>query len=82
MSAIGATFGWVCFNEAHWQLAFFYFKMAKNMPRVIAANDNDPPRDYPKTYWTGVVLNAILPIAWWTFFLVHCFEKYKNPPAR
>ena len=82
VSAIGGTFGWVCFNEAHWLLAFFYFKMAINMPRVIADNDNDPPRDYPVIYWTGVLLNAIFPIGWNTFYLVYFYEMFKNPPAR
>ena len=32
--AIGYGIGDLCFSEAHWLLAFFYFKMAKNMPRV------------------------------------------------
>ena len=29
------SFGFLLFSEAHWLLACFYFKIAKNMPRVL-----------------------------------------------
>jgi hypothetical protein len=70
VAAAGGTIGTLCFNEAHWLLAFFYFKMVKNMPRVILADDEDTPEEFPITYWTGVVCNAAFPLAFGIMFII------------
>lgn len=41
VSISGETLGDVCFNEAHWLLAFFYFKLVKNLPRVLSGVEEE-----------------------------------------
>ena len=60
-------------------LAFYYYKIAKNMPRVLnPENEHDQPKDYKALYWIGIVLNALVPIyeAVNMFFLIY----YPQPP--
>ena len=49
-----------CFGEAHWLLAMFYLKLAKNMPRLLA-NEFDKLKSYKVLLWIGVILNALFP---------------------
>ena len=37
--SFGQGFGDLCFCTGHWLLAFYYFKIAKNMPRVVRGNE-------------------------------------------
>ena len=48
------------FGEAHWLLAMFYLKLAKNMPRLLA-NEFDKLKSYKVLLWIGVILNALFP---------------------
>ena len=48
-------------------MAFFYFKMAKKMPRKINNNEDDDnldqkDKDYKAIYLIGIVLNGLFPI--------------------
>lgn len=63
ISAGGMTIANFCFNESHWLLAMFYFKMAMNMPRIIKRNENDPVQSYSVLHNVGLVLNGIFPLA-------------------
>ena len=64
---VGTLVADLCFNEAHWILAFFYFKMAKNMPRVI---NEEQIKSYKLLYWLGVAFNAVMPIFFATFTFI------------
>ena len=76
----GVVIGFTCYNEAHWFLAFFYFKMAKNMPRVIR---EEPTKSYKGLNWLGIAFNALIPIANGTFTIMLIDEikedKEKQP---
>ena len=65
--AVGIGVGNFCFNTAHWLLAFFYFKMVKNMPRV-AKNQTNQVKDYRLVYWLGLILNAAPALAFGIYF--------------
>ena len=67
--AVGIGVGNFCFNTAHWLLAFFYFKMVKNMPRV-ANNQTTQVKDYRLLYWLGLVFNTVPPLAYGIFFAI------------
>lgn len=58
--SIGQSIGDLCFSEAQWMLAFFFFKIARNMPRVI---NGEEMQDYKCVKWTGIFFNAIFPLA-------------------
>ena len=62
-SSIGI--GDLCFGEAHWILAFFYFKIAMNMPRIRRGQQT---KDYVVLNWLGIVFNAVMPIIFGTFY--------------
>ena len=78
ISGGGMTLANLCFNESHWMLAVFYFKMAQNMPRVIANNPADPLRSYSVLSWIGLVLNAVFPVALGVSFMLVCYYKYNT----
>ena len=56
-------------------LAFFYFKMAKNMPRVMAASSNPVVqiKEYRLLNWLGSIFNVVFPLIWGIFFVVYAF---------
>jgi len=56
---ISESLGDLCFNIAHWTLAMFYLKIAKNMPRVIRGEE---AKQYTFIYWAGMALNILGPI--------------------
>ena len=56
-AAIGNFF----FSEAHWVLAFYYFKVSKNMPKIFSGN-GDQAKSYVALKWVGIVANALIPI--------------------
>jgi hypothetical protein len=78
ISGVGLTVLNLCFNEAHWILAVFYFKMAKNMPRVLANNPADPVKPYTALNRIGIVLNAFFPLAQGISFVLACYFIYKK----
>jgi len=49
------------FNEAHWIFASYYFKIAKNMPRMIDGH-LDQVKSYACLKWVGIYINALLPV--------------------
>ena len=53
-AAIGNFF----FSEAHWMLAFYYFKVSKNMPKIISGK-GDQAKSYVALKWVGIVANAL-----------------------
>ena len=55
------SLGSLLFGEAHWLLAFYYMKIAKNMPRIIDGH-NDKVKSYKAIWWIGVGFNAIFPV--------------------
>ena len=62
-------------------LAFYYYKIAKNMPRVLDSQDElGQAKDYKVLYWTGVVLNALVPIFEGVIDVVYYFITFDNPP--
>lgn len=71
---INISMGDLCFNVAHWILAMFYLRLAKNMPRVYYS---EHPKPYNTVLWTGLVFNVFGPIVelfsgmWWYTMLVH-----------
>lgn len=46
---------------AHWLLAFTYFKLAKNYPRIIAGTIV-MVKDYTLLLWGGIVISTVLPL--------------------
>lgn len=56
---ISISTGDLCFNIAHWILAMFYLRLAKNMPRVYY---NEIPKPYNTVFWTGMVYSVFGPI--------------------
>lgn len=67
---IAFSIGDFLFNEAHWMFAFYYMKIAKNLPKVIEKSD-EPQKSYRTVFWVGVVVNAVmslgeLSIAFWS----------------
>jgi len=59
-ASITQSIGFLFFGEAHWILACFYFKIAKNMPRVVNG-DVHKVRSYNTMFWVGIFLNALFP---------------------
>ena len=49
------------FGEAHWLLAYNYFKLAKNQPRQIAGA-TEQVQEYKRMLWVGVVFNFVMPL--------------------
>ena len=66
--------GDLCFNEAHWILAFFYFKIAQNMPRV---KRGEKVKSYEVLRWFGIVFNAVTPIVFGIYFYLE-YVQYFN----
>lgn len=64
--SIGQLVGDLCFSEAQWMLAFFFYKISRNMPRVI---NGEEMQDYKCVKWTGIFFNAIFPLAEGGFLL-------------
>ena len=71
----GNSVGFLCFYEGHWILAFYFFKIARNMPRVIDQSLG-PVKSYKCLYWTGLALNAIFPITQGVFWMIWYKEYY------
>jgi hypothetical protein len=46
VDAITSPIADLLFCEAHWLYAFYYWKVAKNIPRVLKGDPNDKPKDY------------------------------------
>ena len=59
--AVSHPLGNLCFGVAHWILAIFYYRIAKNMPRVLDGNENEV-QSYQTAFWVGLVFNLIFPI--------------------
>jgi hypothetical protein len=53
--------GDLLFGEAHWLLAWYYMKLAKNHPKKIARQQSQI-KDYRLVLWIGVVCNALFPL--------------------
>ena len=51
----------ILFGEAHWLLAYNYFKLAKNQPRQIAGA-TEQVQEYKRMLWVGVVCNFVMPL--------------------
>ena len=60
-AGFGASVGNLCLGEAHWILAVFYFKLAHNMPLVIAGQ-SDQVRGYKTMLWIGAIPSGIFPV--------------------
>ena len=69
--------GYTLYGEAHWLLAFTYFKLAKNYPRSIAGATGEVS-SYTKTLWTGVVCNTVFPVLQTVFSVLFVFSKLSN----
>lgn len=54
--------GDVAFGEAHWILAMHYYKTAVNVPRVLQGMAVTADSGQVRTYWTGIVVSAVLPL--------------------
>ena len=57
--AISSSIGDLLFSLAHWILAFVYFKVAKNTPRIHAGKEVKP---YTVLKWTGIAINTFFPL--------------------
>ena len=55
----GQMVGDLCFCVGRWILAFKYFKIAKNTPRII--NSTEPPKQYDALFYTLLALNILFP---------------------
>ena len=79
VNSVGTSVGDLCFCEAHWILAFYFFKVAKNMPRRLSkAEKKEQPKSYRCLYIIGVLINAIFPIAEGVFYLITALELSEN----
>ena len=73
---MGRSLGDLTFDEAHWILAFFYFKMAKNMPRVINSHQGNAiseVKSYIVLYWAGIIFNAVFPLIQCVFLIIEAY---------
>lgn len=64
---IGSSMADLTFSEAHWIFAFYFLKIAKNIPLVIEDSQSshassEKPKDFTKLYWIGITANAIFPL--------------------
>jgi hypothetical protein len=50
------------FTEAHWLFAFYYMRIARNMPKVIAQSD-EPQKNYQAVFWAGTAINAVMTLS-------------------
>jgi uncharacterized protein YacL len=62
------------FTEAHWLFAFYYMRIAKNMPKVIEQSD-EPQKDYKTVFWIGAAVNAVMSLSEFSSFL---WDNYYN----
>jgi hypothetical protein len=62
------AFGDICFCTGHWVLAFKYFKIAKNSPRII--NGNEAAKTYNWLFYSGLSLNILFPCLAGVFFIL------------
>ena len=61
VNGVSNLLGNVFLSEGHWLLAFYYFKIAKNMPKIINGQP-ELTKSYVPLYWFGIAANALLPI--------------------
>ena len=59
VGVISMCLGDLCFNVAHWILAMFYLRIAKNMPRVYRYEE---PKPYSVVFKIGMTFNVLGPI--------------------
>jgi len=62
------------FAEAHWLFAFYYMKIAKNIPRVIEESD-ELQKDYRGVFWLGAAINAGMSLGEFSVFF---FANHDN----
>lgn len=58
--AIGLMVGDLGFNISHWLFAWYQFKVAKNMPKVITGKGKT--KSYRALYLIGLVPNILFPV--------------------
>ena len=82
VSISGETMGDFCFNEAHWLLAFFYFKLVLNLPRVLAGTEEeDELPQYRVVKWVGIIWNGAVPLAYGIDIVFLCYQlRIKHIP--
>ena len=78
VAGLGNSLGDLLFSEAHWLLAFFYYKMARNMPRVVQGGER--LETYKALLWIGIVLNAVFPIMEGTSWILFDVKLVKGTP--
>ena len=73
--ACSESLGDLCFNIAHWILAMFYLRIAKNMPRV---SRGERTKRYNKAFWAGLAFNAFGPILEAVFQNWHYYMLFRG----
>jgi hypothetical protein len=76
IDATTGPIGDLLFCASHWMFAFYYFVLAKNMPKII---DGTPEllKSYNCFYWVGMIFNCLCPIFELIFGQLYVYNEMK-----
>ena len=64
--------GDLCFSVSHWALANYFFKIARNGPKIVKGEGE--VQTYKCMFWSGIVPNVVFPILEGIFLAILNYE--------